>query len=139
MAFTESDRVQIRKYMGTGSIFLQLYPILENAISAVQALADGGSRPDNSTELEIRVQLANIVNIETKITCLYDQLEIITAGQEKVEINATRALYVLKNEGRRFIGNLSRLLACAPMFDYFSPQMSSTEYYPNIYNSGRRL
>lgn len=132
--FTESDRVTIRLYMGAGSIYLQLFPKLENAITAIQSIADGGVRSDNSTELMVRTQITNIQNIETRIQDLYDELEIKTAGQDKVELDVTKAVLMLQREGRRYIGNISRILACAPVFDYFSSQAPSADDFANIYS-----
>jgi hypothetical protein len=135
MAFTESDRVSIRKYLGAGSLYLQLFPKLENAITIVQSLADGGQRPDNSTELEIKTYLAKLVALETKMEQLHCQFQIDEAGLDNVKLNASRALYVLRSEGRRYIGVISRILACAPTFDYFSSQAPSANDFASIYST----
>ena len=60
MAWAEADRAVIRHYLGFSALFLQADPRLEAAIGAVQSLADGGTRPDNSTELQIRGWLAKL-------------------------------------------------------------------------------
>ena len=51
--FTEEDRTFIREFLGFGAIFLQADPRLENAITAIQAEADGGDRPDNTSQLRV--------------------------------------------------------------------------------------
>lgn len=48
--FNELDRTYIRRFVGFGAIFLQAWPLVENAITAIQSTADGGSRPDSSAE-----------------------------------------------------------------------------------------
>lgn len=50
MAFSETDRTWIRRYCGYPAIWVQAEPRLENAITAIQSEADGGGRPDASTE-----------------------------------------------------------------------------------------
>ncbi|SRR6266404_4020015 len=54
MAYTETDRAWIRRYMGTGAIFLQAVPLIESAVSATQSIAENGSRPDSSEENHIK-------------------------------------------------------------------------------------
>jgi hypothetical protein len=58
VAFSEVDRVLIRKYLGFSSIFLQRDPRLESAITALQSRTDpnatGGSQPDSSEENEAK-------------------------------------------------------------------------------------
>jgi hypothetical protein len=132
--FSEYERVQIRTYMGSGAIYKQLFPKLENAITAIQSLADGGSQKDSSTENIVRVNLTKLDTLETKIESLHCQLQIVEAGLDNVTLNATKALYVLKSEGRRYIGTIARILACAPVYDYFSSQTPSQDHFSNIYS-----
>lgn len=132
--FTESDRVNIRSYMGAGSIYLQLFPKLENAITAVQAIADGGSRPDNSTELFIKAIIVDLQTIETKLKAIHCQVQVVEANQKEIVLNTAQGIYLLKSEGRRMIGNLSRTLACAPLYDFFSSQTPSAENFANPYS-----
>jgi hypothetical protein len=134
MSFTESDRVKIRKYMGAGSVFKQLFPKLENAITAVQSTTDGGSQTDNSTELSILSIITKLETIETKIEGLYCQVQVVEVNKKEVVLNTAQGLYLLRSEGRRMIGVLSRTLACAPLYDYFSGQQPCANDFANPYS-----
>lgn len=118
MSFAESDRVQIRRWTGRSAIFLQADPALENAITAVQSLADGGSRPDSSTELAIKSYLAELVTIESKWKALYDEVEAYKVGE--LVVDPARGAAVLKQFGRMYVGHISDALSTKPLRDVFS-------------------
>jgi len=55
VAYSELDRVYVRKYVGyPGGLWTQAEPRLENAILATQSLAENGTRPDSSAENYIK-------------------------------------------------------------------------------------
>lgn len=118
MAFAESDRVQIRRWLGRAALFLQADPELENAIESVQSIADGGSRPDNSTELAIKGWLTELTTIESKIKALYDELDAHKVNE--LVIDPARAVMVFRSIGRTYIGHLSDALGVKPIRDVFS-------------------
>ena len=132
MAFVESDRVKIRAYLGAGAVLQQLFPKLENAITAVQSTADGGTQTDSSTENYILSIITKLETLETKIEALHCQVQVMEANQKEVVLDAARGLYALKQEGRRYIGILSRTLSCAPLYDYFSGQVPSASDFADI-------
>lgn len=108
MAFTEPEKVSIRHFMGSGALFYGLYPLLESAMVTVQAVADGGSQPDTSTETAIRSTLTNCVAIETQLSKLWSFMLVGTADEAKID--APRAMAALRMEGRRLSGHLARYL-----------------------------
>lgn len=131
MAFTEAERVKIRKYLGFSAIYLQAEPRLENAITAVQSTADGGTRPDSSTETAIREQLGILDDITDKIAELRDCLG--TAQVNKVQVDNVRALIALRQQAWIEVGYLSDPLATRPVRNVFAPPLSrdgSTEPAP---------
>ena len=132
--FTEANRVQIRHYMGAGSIYLQLFPKLENAITAVQAIADGGSRPDSSTETFVLSIITKLQAVDTKLERLHNQAQVVEANQQEIVLNVAQGLFLLRSEGRRFVGDLSRVLACAPLWDCYSSQAPSAADFANPYS-----
>jgi hypothetical protein len=134
MAYTEANRVQIRKYLGAGSVYLQLFPKLENAITATQSIADGGVRPDNSTETEVLSYVTKLQTIEVRLEELQIQMAVTQAGKDEVTLNNAQGVSLLRKEGRRMVGVISRMLACAPVFDFFSGQAPSSEDFSNIYS-----
>lgn len=129
---TEAERVKIRKYLGASSLYKQLFPKLENAITCIQSIADGGSQSTNDTELSVRSILATIEAIETKITNIHCTVHIKEAVNKEVVFDA-RGIYILKSEGRRYIGQLSRTLGVAPIYDYYSGQPSNSQDSYNLY------
>lgn len=119
--------------MGASSIFLQVDARLENAITAVQSLADGGSRPDSSTEDAIRIDLADLADIETRIKSLYGSLLVDDA--EGIKLNSTRAIRGLKREGREIIARIANRFSYSPLYDYFSSkstQNSQIDFFRTI-------
>jgi len=133
MAFSEADRVQIRKYLGAGSLYLQLFPKLENAITVVQSIADGGARPDSSTENEVKLYVTKLATIESNLEALWCQAQVVQAGKDEVTLDVKGGIRNLRNEGRRLVGVISRILAVAPVWDYFSAQQPSADDSYNPY------
>ncbi len=119
MAWTEEERTRIRHALGFGAIFLQAYPLLENAMTAVQSVDEGGSRPDRSTEDQIRGWLDDIDRIEDRMRGLESKhLANVVDGDTKID--SARALAVLRQEGRRYVNYISTALATYPRRDIFS-------------------
>lgn len=127
MAFKESERVQIRKWVGFAAIFQQADPRLENAISAVQSIADGGTRPNppsgsgltvSESEELIRCTLAELVKVETRI----EKIRNFTFASEvdEVKVDPARGLLILYMEGRRLVGTICDVLSTRPRRDVFS-------------------
>ncbi len=124
--FTESDRVQIRRYLGFSGIFLQANPRLESAITAVQAISDGGTRPDNSSELEVRAYIAKLQKIDEKIECMLWSTVGVSKADE-INIDSARGIAVMKQEGRRFVTLLSDILSCTPLKDCYSSTAANAD------------
>jgi hypothetical protein len=127
MAYLELDRVYVRRYIGyPGGLWLQSEPRLENAISATQSIADGGTRPDSSAENYIKgliygtaavtgnpvtpggtTQTATfaqpsqpgLLNIETQLTTMWP-FTFATKADE-ADVDTYRGMVQLRAEGRR--------------------------------------
>jgi len=137
MAYSETDRSWIRKYVGYGAIFLQAEPRLENAITATQSQADGGVRPDASTENYVKGLIYGFAAAGTVAgvtpgavsttgvsfaTPAVDGLLAIEAGLTKqstflgagkvdeVTVDPARESARLRAEGRRLCHSLARML-----------------------------
>jgi hypothetical protein len=116
--FQEVDRVNLRHFLGFGSIFLQADPRLENAITAVQSVADGGTRPDSSTEAAIKTMVTSAQAVEAKLANLWDQMQVVSDNQ--TEIDPMRAAMMLRSEGRRVVHGIARMLGLkGPRADVF--------------------
>src|SRR3972149_11354105 len=129
MAFTEAERVQIRRYVGYPMD--RLYVKLEAAICRVQASTEPGSYTiggqsflnagiyaTNNVELFIRGLLTNLATIEASLVALWDTQE---AGQvDSIKVDPARATIVLRMEGRRLVGQLAGALGLPIYRDVFS-------------------
>lgn len=135
MAFTEADRVNIRHLLGFASVFMQADPRLENSVTACQSVADGGARPDNSTETYIKATVTSALSVETKLAALWDEAEVL-AGDE-ARIDPARGAALLRSEGRRLVHGIARMLGMrGPRADIFSAGRVYTDENPFIAEAG---
>lgn len=125
-AFTEAERVTIRGYLGYSGLWLQADPRLENAITVVQAIANGGTRPDDSTEVAIRTLLTSLQTIDARLSDLWDQAH--ARGVDEVRVNPARGAAILRMEGRRLVHRLARHLDTQPRADVFSSTEPEATY-----------
>ena len=119
MAWTESDRATIRHYLGFAAIFLQADPRLELAISSVQSSSDpGGTRPDNSTETQIRGWLADLATVDSNLKNLWSKS--LALKVDELSVDPVRGMIMLRMEGRRLVNNIATALSTRPRRDVFS-------------------
>lgn len=118
MAFTEADRVQLRKWLGYSALYASRDPILESAITSSQSTADGGSRPDNTTELAIKSYLTELTTLETTVKDLYEQMQ--AHKLDDITIDPLRGLAGLHKIGRQYVGHISDALSTPVKRDVFS-------------------
>lgn len=130
MAFTEADRVKIRKYLCFPNLYVQADPRLESAITTVQSIADGGSRPDNSAELDIKATLTKLATIETQLEVLW--APALATRADDVSLDVGRGQAILYKDGRRLINALSASLNTRPCRDYFSAAPISEGFHPGV-------
>jgi hypothetical protein len=119
VALLESDRAYLRHALGFGSIFLQQDPILENALTAIQSIADGGTRVDSSTETLVKGWATDLQTVEGMLKNLWPQAQMAKADESGIDAFRGRAM--LCAEGRRIVGYICR--ACGltgPRSDVFS-------------------
>lgn len=130
MALVESDRVQIRQYLGFGSLWLQLDPRLESAITAIQSTADGGTRPDSSTETQAKALLTKLQGIDTNLDNLANQ-----QGAQEVDggtkLNQAKEMARLRAMGRMYVHRLARIFDTFPRSDVYSAAPMLEDSYPN--------
>lgn len=118
--WTPTERAQIRKYMGYSPLFQDYQSLLESAINAVRARADGGDLPDDSTQESIRAVIAKLISIEDKLQGLWCQFQVSEVGSEKLRLNFIQAVSLLKAEGRRLIHQIAIPLGTTPVRDFWS-------------------
>ena len=118
--FTETEKTQILYWMGAGRLYAQLWPKLINAMQAVLSVADGGSQPDDTAVLAIQGWLTTLASIETSLTNLYCQMQVMEAGSDRVKLDPIKAIYALRSEGRRYVGHISDTLGTRALRDVWS-------------------
>ncbi len=130
--WVESDRVKLRRWLGATALFSQADPMIESALDAVQSLADGGSRPDASTETAIRAYLTKLDSIESALDGTIPIASVLGANDGKLD--PVRGAALIKQRGRQFIGHICDALGLAgPRRDVFSPiepNPSGSPFYP---------
>lgn len=137
-AYSEADRVEIRRYLGFGDLYLQLDPRLESAITSSQAVADGGTRPTSDAQLAIQGliygrttknnrYIRGLQDIEADLSDL--QLQQGATKADEVELDAARQAALLEDAGRRLVHQLARMLDTFPRADVFSasPTLSTSQ------------
>lgn len=123
MAFTEADRVQIRRWLGYSPMYASYDPTLENAILAAQASSDGGARPDASTETALRGYLTQLAGIETNRLALLEEMQAFKLSD--LTVDPVRALAGLSQVGRMYVGFLSDALSTPIKRDVFSAPIAA--------------
>lgn len=142
--FSELDRTYIRRYIGVGATFVQAVPLVEQAMTAVQSIADGGSRPDASTENEIKgivygtaavtgtagvtpggasttgttfsqPALRGLLQIEAAIA-FQDALVGASEAEGDAKIDPYREMARLRNEGQRMCNRIAKMLGMRRVF-----------------------
>lgn len=134
MAFVESDRVNIRLYLGYSALFLQADPRLESAITATQAVVDGGTRPDNSSELLAKSIVTQLAAFDASIVGLSTQRGAGSVGG--ISIDPVRETARLRMLGRQYCHRLGRIFDTSPRADVFTSAMPDGAGYPaNAFNN----
>lgn len=117
MAFTEADRVQIRQYVGWTAIFQQAQPLLESAITTIQA-APAGQKPDASTETLVKSLLTQLQAVDAQLANI-DCLGTNQVGN--IQQDNIRARMIVLQYGRMLVGRLCTVLSLeGPLSDCFS-------------------
>lgn len=121
VTFANSDKNQVRRWMGASHIFTQMWPKLENAMTSIQATSDGGSQIDDSAVVLVLGWITQLNSLETNEINLAGQMAIINAGTDKVTLDAAgKGLYGIRKIQRRLIGHISDTLSCKPLRDIFT-------------------
>lgn len=120
-AWTEDEKAQIRLYIGSPALFHQFEPRFENAIMSVQSIADGGVLPTSATQDRMRLDLAEVAEIDCQIRATRTYVEAISADAGKIKVDYVRANFLLKQEGRMVITRLCIPLGLnGPFKDYYT-------------------
>lgn len=128
MAFSEAERVQIRKWLAFPVIVSQALLRLENAITLAQSVADGGGRVDNATELMVRGYLTKLAVIEVQLDdSAAKGMALTVDGDTNLDYGRRTALIVRR--GRQLVGQLADVFDTSPIRDVFSPRTNTPDAY----------
>src|ERR1041385_8936625 len=106
MAFTEAERVKVRRYMGWPPGKTE--PRYDSLIQRIQSTSEGGVMIDNSTELDLRAIIASLATLELRIQTQWDTME---AGKvDELSVDPVRAVAMLRSEGRRLVAYMASIL-----------------------------
>ena len=119
--FTSAQKANIRLYLGWSARFHQMDSGLEQAMSAIEGEAD------DSTHDQIVALLADIADIETRLTDAYGRLKAAKVGS--IDLPGQTEVSVLRSEGRRFVAQLARILSVEVRGDPFSPSLRRDNEY----------
>jgi hypothetical protein len=104
MAFTDAEKVQIRRWMGGSFLFINIDQRLESAMTTVENLPDSAATEDYITNT-LLVQLAAT---DTQLQSL--RTKFLALDADEVKIDAVRAMGALRSEGRRYSQQLAHSL-----------------------------
>lgn len=114
MAFSEEERVKVRRWLG----FARSDSRLDVAMTSAQSQAQGGTALDDSTEKQLREDLADLETLRASMKALWSQAQALDADGLKIDV--ARAMSVLRAEGRRLVGHIADALDIAPQRDVFT-------------------
>lgn len=109
MAFTEPQRVKVRFYLGWSARFHQHDSRLEQAMNAIDVLAD--------TQTQVELVLTDLDDLVTKLKDSYDRLKAMKVGS--IELPGKNEVALLRSEGRRNVGGLAAILGVEVRQDVF--------------------
>jgi hypothetical protein len=119
MAWTQQERAWWRHFLGFSAIFKQADPRLENAVTAISSIADGGTQPDSTTENYARTIIQDALAVEALLKNLWLQMQVSKSSGGNV-LDALRGMMGLRQEGRRIVNSLSAIISTNPRRDVFS-------------------
>ncbi|MEO8095793.1 MAG: hypothetical protein ABI632_12805 [Pseudolysinimonas sp.] len=125
MAYTEAERVQVRRWLGYPAVYSQSFRGLEDSLDRSLSIAQGGVHTDNSTELAVRGYLANLATIEASWLAYLTQMEVDTADENRID--SLRGLAGVKQIGRMYVGFLADTLDTRPLRDVFMPAVADPQ------------
>jgi hypothetical protein len=125
MAFTDTQKAQIRQYLGYPDVYRYANPRLEGALEVM------GERPEVVTI--VTTILANLATADAKVNSVLamagiktaDEVEFFQAGAGNAAVNDARRY------GRMWAGRLSKLIGVPKANDAFSESGYNGDWWAN--------
>jgi hypothetical protein len=108
VAFSETERSQIRKYLGWSGRFFQTDSRLEQAMNAVSA----------ETEARVREELARCVALDVKIDDCSKRFKAAVVGS--ITLPGPMELQLLRSQGKQAVGRIASTLGVEVRADTYS-------------------
>ena len=129
MSFTDDQKMQIRLALGYPGLFLTQNVRLEGALQT--------AGNDVAYSAQILSCLAQLLDVDTRISNYARGIAGITGAVGDVEFKAGGALSDLRSEGRIWVGRLSILTGVPILNDIYSPGgYGSDEWQGGIFQNG---
>lgn len=122
MAFTPSEKQQIRQFLGFSELFHDIDTRLETQLIRI------GDAADQSAKERVSTLVVSLNDIDTRLVGALDNLTLEKA--EDVTFRGEQELEGLRKQGRMFIQQLSILFEVRPMRDYFGMEISMGGFIP---------
>lgn len=110
MALTDTERSQIRKYLGFPGRFYQLDTELESAMSVLNGTED---------EDRVREELARCIAIDAELDALLGSVQDVIQAGSTIQLRPAMQLQLIRNRGRQAVGRISAVLAVKIRSDAF--------------------
>lgn len=122
MAWSDAERITMHRLLGYSPRQITGDDVLDSALTAVQAVADGGVMPSSALEDELRRLMGEVVEIEVKIKEKWDP--ILASAVGNLRVDAVRGMSALYMDGRRLVRQIAGLLRVDIARDPFSTGIS---------------
>jgi hypothetical protein len=111
MAFTGSEKQQIRQYLGYSELFKDIDPRLESQMN------DIGNAADQSAATRVRAHLTDLADVDTRLKNALDNLTLTKA--EDVNFRGPEELEALRDHGRNVVQRMAIIFELEPKRDYY--------------------
>lgn len=118
MAFTNTEKAEIRKYLGWNARWVQFDSALERAFAFVDNQSTGG---DTSSEDQARTLLGKIQTIENEIDSSRSRFKANRVGP--IELNRAEVAQLI-GRGESYIGQLARVFGVEVKGSALRPDMA---------------
>ncbi len=118
-AYTNAQLNTIYTYIGF-NFYTQFDPEIKSTIINTQSIADGGTQPDSTLQLQVLSVCANLAAIDQNLVNL-SNLDYIVESSKGSKIDPARGDFLLRRQGRALIKQLCIILGIkGTRQDYYS-------------------
>lgn len=130
MALEDSDKAQIRMYLGYSGKYFQVDSILEQAMISVSA--------DSDLQTLLLQQVARCQDVDAKLQAADNRQKLQSADQGAIVYRGPTELAALRSQGRMAVGRLAALLGVPVRHDAFSSSLANNapEWMGGMFGGG---